>query len=242
MSKELLIPFPVPPKAAVVRTENLVKTYGANTANPVTVLKGVNMEAQAGEFVAIIGQSGSGKSTLLNILGALDVPTTGAAYIAGTNIAALDGDGLARLRGTTIGFIFQFHHLLDEFTCLENVLMPVTIAKGAPTRDDTEYAKMLLGRVGLTDQMHKPPGQLSGGQQQRGAIVRALVNRPKVVLADEPTGNLDSRSGADVFVLLREIAKETGVAFLMVTHDDRLAKAADRVLRMEDGYLTEARL
>ena len=235
---EPLIPFPVP--GAVVRTENLVKTYGANTANPVTVLRGVNMAAQAGEFVAIIGQSGSGKSTLLNILGALDVPTSGAAYVGGVNIAGLSSDELARLRGNTIGFVFQFHHLLDEFTCLENVLMPVTIARGAPSPSDTAYARLLLDRVGLTSQLHKTPGKLSGGQQQRAAIVRALVNRPKVVLADEPTGNLDSQSGADVFALLREIAKETSVAFLMVTHDDRLARAADRILRMEDGVLSGA--
>jgi ABC-type lipoprotein export system ATPase subunit len=226
----------------VVRTVGLKKTYNAGTPNAVEVLHGINMEARAGEFVAIIGQSGSGKSTLLNILGALDTPTEGTVEIAGVDIAALDTDGLARLRSTTVGFVFQFHHLLDEFDCLENALMPVTIRKGAPEREDVEYAKRLLGRVGLAEQMGKRPNRMSGGQQQRCAIVRALVNRPRLVLADEPTGNLDSRSGQEVFALMREIARETGVAFLMVTHDDRLARAAARALRIEDGLMYEARL
>jgi ABC-type lipoprotein export system ATPase subunit len=236
--KEPLIPFPVPAKGTVVRTVNLKKTYGVGTANPVTVLHGVNMEAKAGEFVAIIGQSGSGKSTLLNILGALDVPTTGEVLIDGTNIAALDADGLARLRGKTIGFIFQFHHLLDEFNCLENALMPVTIAKGAPSPDDVAYAKMLLGRVGLADQLDKKPGQLSGGQQQRNAIVRALVNKPKVVLADEPTGNLDSRSGAECSRSARDRERDRR---RVPDGDPRrpFGEAGDRVLRMEDGFLLE---
>jgi ABC-type lipoprotein export system ATPase subunit len=189
--------------------------------------------------VAIIGQSGSGKSTMLNILGALDVPTAGEVWIDGTEISKLSSDGLAKLRGESIGFVFQFHYLLDEFTCLENALMPISIRKGAPDKADIEAAKVILRRVGLDDQMNKKAPQMSGGQQQRTAIVRALVSKPRLVLADEPTGNLDARSGAEVFKLMREIAKETGVAFIMVTHDDRLARAADRVIRIEDGLTIE---
>lgn len=226
-------------RVPIVRTIELRKTYGLGGSNPVEVLHGVDMTVHGGEFVAIIGQSGSGKSTLLNILGALDTPTSGSVAIDGTEIGGLGSDGLAELRGNKIGFVFQFHHLLDEFTCLENALMPVTIRKGKPDKDDLEYALHLLDRVGLTPQLRKRPGQMSGGQQQRNAIVRALANRPRLVLADEPTGNLDSRSGAEVFALMREIARETGVAFLMVTHDDRLARAADRILRIEDGLMHE---
>ncbi len=228
-----------PPKQFAVETVDLKKTYNPDTVNEVEVLHGINMTASRGEFVAIVGQSGSGKSTLLNILGALDTPTGGEAWIDGVNIAGLDSDGLADLRSEKVGFVFQFHHLLDEFTCLENALMPVAIRKGEPDKEDTAYARRLLTRVGLESQMNKRPARMSGGQQQRNAIVRALTNHPRVVLADEPTGNLDSRSGQEVFTLMREIARETGVAFLMVTHDERLAGAADRVLRIEDGIIQE---
>ena len=223
----------------IVQTIALRKTYNPGTNKEVEVLHGVDMQAFAGEFVAIIGQSGSGKSTLLNILGALDTPTSGQVLIDGIDSATLTSDQLASLRGSKIGFVFQFHHLLEEFTCLENALMPVSIQKGAPEKDDIAYAKKLLTRVGLESQLNKRANQMSGGQQQRNAIVRALCNKPKLVLADEPTGNLDSHSGAEVFALMREIAKETGVAFLMVTHDDRLAAAADRILRIEDGLISE---
>ena len=223
----------------IVQAIRLYKAYNPGTNKEVEVLHGVDMQAFAGEFVAIIGQSGSGKSTLLNILGALDTPTSGQVLIDGIDIATLSSDGLASLRGTKIGFVFQSHHLLDEFSCLENTLMPVSIQKGAPEKADIAYAKHLLLRVGLESQMHKRANQMSGGQQQRNAIVRALCNKPKLVLADEPTGNLDSHSGQEVFKLMREIARETGVAFLMVTHDDRLAAAADRILRIEDGLISE---
>ena len=223
----------------LVRVHGLVKKYLVGTESEIEVLHGIDFELFAGEFVALVGQSGSGKSTLLNILGALDTPTSGTVKIDGVDIASLDSDGLARLRGEKIGFVFQFHYLLDEFTCLENALMPVSIQKGSPEKSDTEYATKLLQRVGLGDQLKKRGNQMSGGQQQRCAIVRALANKPRLVLADEPTGNLDSRSGAEVFALMREIAKETGVGFIMVTHDERLAQAADRVLRVEDGLLHE---
>lgn len=222
-----------------VYTRNLRKTYGLGGPNPVEVLHGVDFEVYPGEFVAVVGQSGSGKSTLLNILGALDKPTSGEVRIGGVDISSLHPDQLARLRSRSVGFVFQFHYLLEEFTCLENVLMPVYIDKGVPSREDTRRMKQLLERVGMGDQLDKLPGQMSGGQQQRAAIIRALANQPNLVLADEPTGNLDSRSGHEVFNLMREITRESGVAFIMVTHDDRLAHAADRIVRIEDGLLTE---
>jgi ABC-type lipoprotein export system ATPase subunit len=222
-----------------VRTKGLRKTYNPGQPGEIEVLHGVDMEVPPGEFVAIIGQSGSGKSTLLNILGALDVASAGTVEIDGTDISTLDSDGLAALRGDTVGFVFQSHYLLDEFSCLENALMPVTIRKGAPDAADVARVTALLQRVGLDDQLHKLPGQMSGGQQQRTAIIRALANEPRLILADEPTGNLDSRAGQEVFSLMRDMARETGVAFIMVTHDDRLARAADRILRIEDGLLQE---
>ena len=171
-------------RAVIAETRQLKKTYNLGTEKAVEVLHGVDMVAYSGEFIAIIGQSGSGKSTLLNILGALDTPSAGTAWIDGIEISSLDARGLAKLRGQKLGFVFQFHHLLEEFTCLENVLMPVSIQKGAPEPADTAYAKELLARVGLSSQLHKRANQMSGGQQQRTAIVRALTNRPRLVLAD----------------------------------------------------------
>jgi ABC-type lipoprotein export system ATPase subunit len=221
----------------VVETFDLRKTYFGKVDVP--VLFGIDMRVEVGEFVAIIGQSGSGKSTLLNILGARDRPTGGRVLINGVDIGKLSDDGLARLRNETVGFIFQAHYLLDEFTCLENVLMPLTIRWGSVPLADRQRAVRLLQRVGLGDQLYKRPDEMSGGQNQRCAIVRALAAQPRLVLADEPTGNLDSQNGQEVFTLMREITRETGVAVIMVTHDDRLARAADRILLIEDGYLTE---
>jgi lipoprotein-releasing system ATP-binding protein len=225
------------PLPLVVETRNLHKTYFGKVDVP--VLHGLDIEVRAGEFVAIIGQSGSGKSTLLNILGALDRPTEGRVRIAGVDISTLDDDGLAELRSDTVGFVFQAHYLLDEFTCLENAVMPITIRRGAPTRAERERVIALLHRVGLGGQLHQTPDTMSGGQNQRCAIVRALANQPRLVLADEPTGNLDSHSGEEVFALMREMTREFGVAVIMVTHDDRLARAADRVLLIEDGHIHE---
>jgi ABC-type lipoprotein export system ATPase subunit len=221
----------------VVETRGLQKTYFGKIAVP--VLHGIDLQIRAREFVAIVGQSGSGKSTLLNILGALDVPTAGTVYINGVDIATLSQDGLALLRSDEVGFIFQFHYLLDEFTCLENALMPLTIRHGGETEEQRARVVSLLQRVGLGDQLHKRPDEMSGGQNQRCAIVRALANAPRIVLADEPTGNLDSRSGEEVFALMREMNRDSGVAFVMITHDDRLAQAADRILLIEDGMLRE---
>ena len=220
-----------------METIGLRKTYFG--AVPVEVLHGIDMVIEAGEFVSVLGQSGSGKSTLLNCLGALDRPTHGRVIVAGEDLADLDDDELADLRNSRVGFIFQFHYLQAEFTCLENALMPISIRKGEAHDEDVERVTGLLERVGLGHRLHNPPSRLSGGEQQRTAIVRALANRPRLVLADEPTGNLDSKSSGQVFELMREINQETGVAFVMVTHDDRLASRGDRILRIEDGLLTE---
>jgi lipoprotein-releasing system ATP-binding protein len=222
--------------APAVETIGLKKTYPGEV--PVPVLHGIDLRIEAGEFVSVLGQSGSGKSTLLNCLGALDRPTEGRVLVAGEDLADLDDDELADLRNRTVGFIFQFHYLQDEFTCLENALMPISIRKGHADPEDVERVTGLLERVGLGHRLDNPPGRLSGGEQQRTAIVRALANQPRLVLADEPTGNLDSRSSAQVFELMREINEETGVAFVMVTHDDRLAARGDRTVRIEDGLLT----
>lgn len=221
----------------VVETRGLRKTYFGKVDVP--VLFGIDIKIRAEEFVAVIGQSGSGKSTLLNILGALDTPTEGTVLINGVDISTLEDREMAQLRNDEIGFIFQFHYLLEEFTCLENALMPLTIRDGEVNESDTQHVIRLLGRVGLGTQLSKRPDEMSGGQNQRCAIVRALANRPKIVLADEPTGNLDSRSGEEVFALMREMNRESGVAFIMITHDDRLAQAADRILLIEDGLIHE---
>ncbi|HKE56878.1 MAG TPA: ABC transporter ATP-binding protein [Pyrinomonadaceae bacterium] len=221
----------------VLETRGLRKTYFGKVDVP--VLFGIDIKIRAEEFVAVIGQSGSGKSTLLNILGALDTPTAGAVLINGVDISTLDDTEMAQLRNDQVGFIFQFHYLLDEFTCLENALMPLTIRDGDVSEADQDHVIQLLKRVGLETQLAKRPDAMSGGQNQRCAIVRALANRPKIVLADEPTGNLDSRSGEEVFELMREMNRESGVAFVMITHDDRLAQAADRILLIEDGLIHE---
>ena len=221
----------------VVETRGMKKTYFGKVDVP--VLFGIDLEIRAEEFVAVIGQSGSGKSTLLNILGALDTPTAGTVLINGVDISELDDDELARLRSNEVGFIFQAHYLLDEFTCLENVLMPIVIRQGDATEEDRSRMIGLLERVGLGDQIDKHPDEMSGGQNQRCAIVRALANSPKIILADEPTGNLDSHSSEEVFSLMREMNRENGVAFVMITHDERLARAADRILLIEDGLIHE---
>jgi lipoprotein-releasing system ATP-binding protein len=222
---------------AVVVTRGLCKTYSGKVE--VRVLHGIDLEVREGEFAAIMGQSGSGKSTLLNILGCLDRPTEGDVRIDGHDVAELDDDQLAALRSEAIGFVFQFHFLLDEFTCLENALMPIVIRHGVATRVERDRVIGLLQRVGLGGQLQQTPDTMSGGQNQRCAIVRALANQPRLVLADEPTGNLDSQSSREVFELLREMNRETGVAVIMVTHDDRLARAADRILLIEDGRMRE---
>jgi ABC-type lipoprotein export system ATPase subunit len=224
-------------RPVVLETRGLHKTYFGKVDVP--VLFGIDLRIRAEEFVAVIGQSGSGKSTLLNLLGALDTPTEGTVLVNGVDISTLDHDEMARLRNAEVGFIFQFHFLLDEFTCLENVLMPLTIRDGDVSEADRLRVIELLERVDLGTQLSKRPDEMSGGQNQRCAIVRALANEPRIVLADEPTGNLDSHSGEEVFALMRRMNRESGVAFVMITHDDRLAQAADRILLIEDGLIHE---
>ena len=219
----------------VIDAVGLSKGYGDGVIT--WALRGVDFRVHSGEFVAVVGASGSGKSTLLNLVGALDRPTAGRICIDGRDTSALDEPALAALRGDTIGFIFQFHYLLSEFTILENALMPLWIRKGAAEPGDLEWVNELFRRVGLEERTGCRPTQLSGGQQQRAAIVRALAGRPKLILADEPTGNLDSHNGALVFDLVRELNSQFGIAFVLVTHDDRFAKQADRIVAMEDGHI-----
>jgi len=216
----------------IVEAIELAKCYGNGIKT--WALRGVDFRIDPGEFLAVVGASGSGKSTLLNMVGALDRPTSGKILIDGVDTSALDDPALAAVRGETIGFVFQFHYLLSEFTVLENALMPQWIRGKS---DDKEWVKSLLERVGLGDRFHARPNELSGGQQQRVAIVRALANRPKLILADEPTGNLDSQNGALVFDLLTELNEELGTAFMLVTHDDRLAQRARRIVAMGDGQI-----
>lgn len=219
----------------LLQVEDLRKTYLIGTPLEAKVLKGIDFEVPRGEFVAIVGQSGSGKSTLLNILGALDQPTSGLVSIDGVDISSLDPRGLALLRNEKIGFVFQFHHLLNEFTCLENALMPIVIRRGRATAKEKERVTALMARVGLSGVVSKRANQISGGQQQRVAIIRALANQPALILADEPTGNLDSVSSKEVFAMMREMTVEHGVTFMMVTHDERLAVQADRIFHIDDG-------
>lgn len=222
----------------LLEVRDLRKGYLLGTPLEIQVLKGISFLVPRGEFVAIVGQSGSGKSTLLNILGALDQPTSGLVSIAGVDISKLDARGLAHLRNEKIGFVFQFHHLMNEFTCLENALMPIIIRRGRATAAETERVMGLMKRVGLEGVVRKRANQISGGQQQRVAIIRALANQPDLILADEPTGNLDSVSSKEVFAMMREMTAEHGVTFMMVTHDDRLAQQADRIFRIQDGLVT----
>ena len=221
----------------VVEALDLKKTYFRKVEVP--VLFGIDLQVRAAEFVAVIGPSGSGKTTLLNVLGALDLPTGGKVLINGIDTSTLAEDELATLRNDEVGFIFQGHCLLDEFSCVENVLMPLTIRQGKPTGQERERAILLLNRVGLGDQLHKRPDEMSGGHKQRCVLARALAHEPKIVLADEPTGDLDRRSGNQLLETMREMNRESGVAFVMVTHDDRLAQAADRILLIEDGLIQE---
>lgn len=219
----------------MVRTEDLTKTY--NDGVSVQALDRVTLEIAAGEFVAITGPSGSGKSTLLNLIGTLDRPTSGRVMVDGVDLSTLRGDALADFRRERIGFVFQMFHLVPTLTALENVMLPLLpYRRGLKFRLE-ERAKELLEAMGLGERLHHLPGQLSGGEQQRVAIARALINTPKIILADEPTGNLDSRAGAEIVALLRQLNQERGITVLVATHNEAVAAQADRILRLRDGRL-----
>jgi lipoprotein-releasing system ATP-binding protein len=221
----------------LIELSDIRKTYGAGTDVEVEVLHGIDLVLGEGEFVALIGPSGSGKTTLLNLIGLLEPPTAGSYRFQGRETASLGDDELTKLRGVGLGFVFQFHHLLPAFTATENVLMPGLIAQGPVTPARREAARDVLNAVGLSERLDYLPGKLSGGQQQRVAIARALSMSPPLVLADEPTGNLDTHTTDDIFALLRQFNAERGVAFLIVTHDPRLARRCDRIVELVDGHI-----
>ena len=223
----------------VLRLEGLCKHYNQGKPTEVQVLHDLHLCLQRQDFAALVGSSGSGKSTLLNLIGLLDTPTAGALYVLGQPTHRMDDAQRTALRGHSIGYVFQFHHLITAFTALENVLMPLMLAGGKPTREQTEFARHLLAQVGLERFAGHQPDQLSGGQQQRVAVARALVTQPALVLADEPTGNLDSHSAADVFALFRRFQQELGCAVLMVTHDERIAQQCERTIHLVDGRIAD---
>lgn len=227
--------MPVP----LVQVNNLQRSFNMGNQT-VHVLNGITMTIQRKEMVAIIGASGAGKSTLLHILGTLDRPTKGDVLFEGQNLFKVSETALANFRNQRIGFVFQFHHLLPEFTALENVSLPALIQK-IPKSKAAESAKALLAEVGLSHRMHHKPGELSGGEQQRVAVARALIRQPNLVLADEPTGNLDTHTGDELFELLRKLNEAHGTAFIIVTHNEKLSHQTDRLIHLQDGQILEDR-
>ena len=222
---------------SLVRTEDLTKIYGSGDA-AVTALDGVSIEVRSGEFVAIMGPSGCGKSTLLHLIGGLDRPTRGKVQIDGVSLTDMKDDELSRLRRTRIGLVFQFYNLIPVLNAVENAGLPIAL-DGKKPAEATRRATEWLGRFGLKDRLLSRPDQLSGGQQQRVAVARALAAEPVLVLADEPTGNLDTRSADGIAALLQQVAKEFGRAVIMVTHDPRIAAYADRIVFLKDGRVSD---
>jgi len=219
----------------IIEIKNVDKIYGEIVKTQ--VLYDINLEFGKGTFNSIIGQSGSGKSTILNIMGTLDKPTNGNVIINGENTENMNNKQLAILRNSTIGFIFQFHYLLPEYTAFENVLMPYRIKNGKVTKEIIEKADEYMKLVGLENVKNNLSTRMSGGQQQRTAIARALINDPKIILADEPTGNLDSESTENIYELLRNINQKIGTTFVVITHDKRIAEKADRIIEIKDGRI-----
>ena len=228
--------------ASLVALDGVRKTYNEGLPTAEEVLHGITLDIRAGEFAALIGPSGSGKSTLLNILGLLEYGSGGVYRLAGRDVTTLDDDARTRARHATLGFIFQFHHLLPAFSALENVMLPALIGGDSQDKKARDHAAWLLDAVGLKDAHRKKPSELSGGMQQRVAIARALVRSPQLVLADEPTGNLDTRTSDSIFELMRQFNREQGTAFLVVTHDTRLAARCDRIVELVDGKIAGDRV
>jgi lipoprotein-releasing system ATP-binding protein len=225
------------PNGEVLRLEGLRKSYNVGQPTELEVLHGIDLAIGSHDFAALIGPSGSGKSTLLNLLGLLDAPTSGELFLLGQPTREMDDAQRTQMRASAIGFVFQFHHLMAAFTALENVLMPLMVARGRPSSEYIERARALLAEVGLAQFADKKPTELSGGQQQRVAIARALITRPALLLADEPTGNLDTKTAASVFELFRRFNREFGCAVLVVTHDPRLSGSCDRTINLVDGLI-----
>lgn len=222
----------------LIKTISLTKDYQISKTEKLNVLKGINTEFYEGEIVSIVGPSGAGKSTLLHIIGTLDKPTEGKIYFDEQEIFKLNSNELAKFRNSKIGFIFQFHHLLPEFTALENVCLPAMI-NGKSLKSAEITAKELLNEVGLSSRFEHKPSELSGGEAQRVAIARALINSPKVVLADEPTGNLDTKNSDEVMNLIFKLRKKFKQTFIIVTHNEKFASMTDRTLKMLDGMITD---
>ena len=221
----------------VIRLQALRKSYNVGLPNETEVLHGIDLRIGRSDFAALIGPSGSGKSTLLNLIGLLDKPSSGELYVLGQATRGMDDAGRTALRGNSIGFVFQFHHLIQAFTAIDNVLMPLMLAQGKPDQAALQKARELLAAVGLEKFANSKPNQLSGGQQQRVAIARALITEPALLLADEPTGNLDTRTASEVFELFRRFNRERGCAVLLVTHDPRLSSTCDRTIDLVDGRI-----
>ena len=225
------------PGTPLLRVRDLHKSFTLGSQT-VEVLKGISLDLNRGEMLAMVGASGVGKSTFLHILGTLDLPTKGTVWYENQDLFQLSEPALAEFRNRRIGFVFQFHHLLPEFTALENTYLPALIQR-CPKEKAIEEAMTLLAEVGLAHRVHHKPGELSGGEQQRVAVARALVRNPDLVLADEPTGNLDTKTGETLFNLLKDLKQKRGTAFVIVTHNERLSRQADRLVHIQDGQIID---